>query len=134
MNSKLGYGYDISTNKNATKISEGSGRLPDFCTVFQAEVMAISAACKKLKEHKLTNKNIYILSDSCSEISALNKSVINSATIIDCPGKIDELATDKSITMCWVPGHCNVPGNEMADALARRGVDGNTHINAYFRL
>ena len=35
--------------------------------------------------------------------------------------------------MCWVPGHCNVPGNEMTDALplARRGVEGNTHIKAY---
>ena len=114
-----------------TKISEGSGRLPDFCTVFQAEVMAISTACEKLKEHKLINKNIYILSDSCSAINALNKRVINSATIFDCQGIIDELAADNSITMCWVPGHCNVPGNEMADALARRGVEGNTHIKAY---
>ena len=131
MNGKLGYGYHISTNKNATKISEGSGRLPDFCTVFQAEVMAISPACEKLKEHKLINKNIYILSDSCSAINALNKRVINSATIFDCLGIIDELAADNSITMCWVPGHCNVPGNEMADALARRGVEGKTHIKAY---
>ena len=131
MNSKLGYGYHISTNKNATKISEGSGRLPDFCTVFQAEVMAISTACEKLKEHKLINKNIYILSDSCSAINALNKRVINSATIFDCLGIIDELVADNSITMCWVPGHCNVPGNEMADALARRGVEGNAHIKAY---
>ena len=30
-----------------------------------------------------------------------------------------------------MPGHCNVPGNEKADALARQGVDGNTHIKAY---
>ena len=131
MNSKLGYGYHISTNKNATKISEGSGRFPNFCTVFQAEVMAISTACEKLKELKLINKNIYILSDSCSAINALNKSVINSANIFDCLGIIDELVADNSITMCWVQGHCNVPGNEMADALVRRGVEGNTHIKAY---
>ena len=131
INSKFGYGYHISTNKNATKISEGSGRLPDFCTVFQAEVMAISTACERLKEFKLTNKNIYILSESSSAISALNKSVINSDIIINCLGKIDGLAADNSITMCWAPGHCNVPGNEMADALPRRGVEGNTHIKAY---
>ena len=131
INNKLSYGYHISTNKDETKITEGSGKLPDFCIVFQAEVLAISTGCVKLKELNLTNKNIYILSDSCSAISALNKSVINSVTIIDCLGKIGELASDNSISLCWVPGHCNVPGNEMADALTRRGVEGNTYIKAF---
>ena len=35
------------------------------------------------------------------------------------------------LSLSWVPGHCNVPGNEMADALARRGIEGNTFIKAY---
>ena len=119
---KLGYGYHISTNKNKTKIAESCGRLPDFCTVFQAEVTAISAACSKLKELDIANKNIYILSDSSSAINALNKCVINSVTLIECLSKISELASNNSISLSWVPGHCNVPGNEMADALSRRGI------------
>ena len=131
MNNKLGYGYHISTNKNRTKIAESCGRLPDFCTVFQAEVTAISAACSKLKELDIANKNIYILSDSSSAINALNKCVINSVTLIECLGKISELASNNSISLSWVPGHCNVPGNEMADALARRGIEGNTFTKAY---
>ena len=128
MNDKLGYGYHISTNKNKTKIAESCGRLPDFCTVFQAEVTAISAACSKLKELDIANKNIYILSDSSS---ALNKCVINSVTLIECLGKISELASNNSISLSWVPGYYNVPGNEMADALAIRGIEGNTFIKAY---
>ena len=131
LNNKLGYGYYISTNKNKTKIAEGCGRLPDFCTVFQAEVTAISAACSKLKELDIANKNIYILSDSSSAINALNKCVINSITLVECLSKISELASNNSISLSWVPGHCNVPGNEMADALAKRGIDGNTFIKAY---
>ena len=94
LNDKLGYGYYISTNKNKTKIAESCGRLPDFCTVFQAEVTAISAACSKLKELDIANKNIYILSDSSSAINALNKCVINSVTLIECLGKISELASN----------------------------------------
>ena len=131
LNDKLGYGYYISTNKNKTKIAESCGRLPDFCTVFQAEVTTISAACSKLKELDIANKNIYILSDSSSAINALNKYVINSVTVIECLGKISELASNNSISLSWVPGHCNVPGNEMADALVRRGIEGNTCIKAY---
>ena len=131
LNDKLGYGYHISTNKNKTKIAESCGRLPDFCTVFQAEVTAISAACSKLKELDVANKNIYILSDSSSAINALNKCVINSVTLIECLSKISELASNNSFSLSWVPGHCNVLGNEMSDALARRGIEGNTFIKAY---
>ena len=70
-NYKLGYGYHISTNKNKTKIAESCGRLPDFCTVFQAEVTAISAACSKLKELDIANKNIYILTYSLIALQPL---------------------------------------------------------------
>ena len=56
LNDKPGYGYHISTNKNKTKIAESCGRLPDFCTVFQAEVTTISAACSKLKELDIAKK------------------------------------------------------------------------------
>ena len=170
MNDKIGYEYHISTNKNKTKIAESCGRLPDFCslfqaevtaisaacsklkeldianktkiaescgrlpdfcTLFQAEVKAISAACSKLKELDIANKTIYILSDSSSAINALNKCVINSVTLIECLGKISELASNNSTLLIWVPGYCNVPGNEMADALARRGIERNTFIKAY---
>ena len=131
MNDKLSYGYHISPKKNKTKITESCGRLPDFCTVFQAEVTAISAACSKLKELDIANKNIYMLSDSSSAINALNKCIINSITLIKCLGKISELVSNNLISLSWVPGHCNVPGNEMADALARRGREGNTFIKAY---
>ena len=129
LNNKLGYGYHISKNK--TKIAESCGRLPDFCIVFQAEFTAISAACSKLKEVDIANKNIYILSDSYSAINALNKCVINSVTLVECLIKISDLASNNSISLSWVPGHCNVPDNEMADALARRGIEGNTFIKAY---
>ena len=131
LDNKLGYGYYISTNKNKTKIAESCGRLPDFCTVFQAEVTVISGACSKLKELDIANKNIYILSDSSSAINTLNKCVINSVTLVECLSKISELASNNSISLSWAPGHCNDPGNEMADALARRGIEGNTFIKAY---
>ena len=38
LDGNIGYGYSISPNKNQTKIANNSGSLPNFCTVFQAEV------------------------------------------------------------------------------------------------
>ena len=75
-----------------------------------------------------TQRTRYKLSDSSSAINALNKCVINSVTL-ECLSKISDLASNNSISLSWVPGHCK--GNEMADALARRGIEGNTFIKAY---
>ena len=84
LDGNIGYGYRISTKKNHTKIANKSGSLPNFCTVFPAEVVAITQACIKMTELNITGKNIYIFSDSLSTIKALNQHRISSTTILDC--------------------------------------------------
>jgi ribonuclease HI len=39
---------------------------------------------------------------------------------------LDELARDRQVAWHWVRGHNGHPGNERADALANKGVDGCT--------
>ena len=58
LDGNIGYGFRISTNKNQTKIASNFGSLPNFCTVFQAEVVAITQACIKMTELNVTDKNI----------------------------------------------------------------------------
>ena len=31
----------------------------------------------------------------------------------------------RELNLVWVPGHCGLVGNEMADAMARRGAEGD---------
>ena len=38
--------------------------------------------------------------------------------------RLDELARDRRVEWHWVKGHAGHPGNERADALANKGVDG----------
>ena len=33
------------------------------------------------------------------------------------------------ITLIWVPGNSNVEGNEIADELAKKGINSNQHLN-----
>ena len=131
LDGKIGYGYRISTNMNQTKIANNFGSLPNFCTVFQAEVVAITQACIKMTELNVTDKNIYIFSDSLSAIKALNQLRISSFTILNCLSRINEVAANNSVSLNWVPGHINIPGNEEADGLSREGITTNTNVVGY---
>ena len=62
LESRCGAGYIITTNNNKTIIHEASHRLPDYCSVYQAELTAIRGARNFLLEE--TNKHIIIWTDS----------------------------------------------------------------------
>ena len=121
-----GYGYRISTNKNQTKIADSNCRPPSYSTVFQAEVVAITRACEQMKELNIRNKNIYIFSDSLSAINALSQHRVSSITILECLNRINDMTSNNSVSLYWVPGHSNMPGNDEADRLSREGTIINT--------
>ena len=56
----------ITTDNNNRTIKEAHFRLPDYCTVFQAELTEIKEACIYLEPHK--DKNIIIWTESLSSI------------------------------------------------------------------
>ena len=58
-------------------------------------------------------------SDSQAALKALNSHRVESKQIWDCIQALNDLASDKSVTLAWVPRHSGIPGNERADQLAR---------------
>ncbi|XP_044248759.1 uncharacterized protein [Drosophila takahashii] len=98
-----------------------SFRLPDHCSVFQAEVMAIQEAMSYLDTTKHCNTDIFIFSDSQAALRALDSYSTNSLTISECRKSLNEMATHLRISLIWVPGHRNIEGNCIADELARQG-------------
>ena len=96
-------------------------RLPDHCSVYQAEMMAIKEVAEWLRHNILTKIGINIFSDSQAAIKSLESIFLNSKTALSCRKSLNEMAEQFKIHLIWVPGHRDIPGNCKADELARLG-------------
>jgi len=55
---------------------------------------------------------------------------VTSTAAKDCQVLIQQLKTKhKRIALLWIPGHCQIAGNEHADALATKGARLHKHIS-----
>ena len=59
-------------------------RLPDHCSVFQAEVVAIQAEARIIGDERVSKRNVTTLSDTQAAIKPLSSNVMNSKTAYDC--------------------------------------------------
>ena len=103
-----------------------SENLPEHCTVFQAEVMAVKRAAEELNHKKIEGKTIHIRSDSTACIRALDRRTTNSLTVQNCNKELNKLGSINRVTIRWVKAHIGIPGNEAADELAKEGCKQNT--------
>ena len=116
--SKMDYGAGAGVFGPNTRVSIPMGKWP---SVFQTEIHAIQT-CALLNLNKgLKGANITIYSDSQAALRALSSWSFSSKLVKECFDILQRLASDNRVTLCWVPGHCGVDGNEAADELAREG-------------
>ena len=124
-----GFGYIVTTHNNNTEIMSYSAKLPDCCTVYQAELAAIRSAAEALSIYD--NKDIIILTDSRSALQSLNTTTLNSKTAIECHGALNGLAASNIVALKWVAGHEGHWGNEKADILAKKGTSCDNLVKGY---
>ena len=124
-----GFGYTASKRSDNTYNRELSAKLPDYCSVYQAELAAITHAAASLSQ--VTEQNVTIFTDSQSAINSLNKLTNNSRTAINCHSALEHLATRNTVNVVWVPGHEGHWGNEEADRLAKIGTTASTKVVGY---
>ena len=95
-----------------------SGRLLDYASIFSAELIAVRAAVLRCGE--VQHASVTICSDSRSVILALSSFGSKNSLVLQIQRRISQLG--KILTLCWVPSHTGVAGNEACDAAARSAI------------
>ena len=114
-------GCGIHTTLGQRVIYNGNFYLGNNTTVFQAEVKALQKSADMLYNKGWTNQTITFFSDSQASLAALNKLTVNSDTVDKCINALNVLGTKNKVHLRWVKAHVGIPGNEVADFLAKRG-------------
>ena len=95
--------------------------LGKLATVYQAELLAISEAARKMKLLNIQNKEINFFIDNQSAIKALGGYQCKNKITQECKDRLNFLGMNNKITLNWIPGHEGHMGNEVADRLAKMG-------------
>ena len=85
------------------------------CSNYKAEIEALTLAVSELKKTPFPTPQCVFFTDALSALEALEAgnipSLYHGLLGLDCT----------RVTLQWIPAHCDLPGNEEADALAKRG-------------
>ena len=112
------------SDKTCDELFEPCGAL---CANYKAEALAIKHALQKLREtfESVPNKRGYsvIFSDALSVLEALDNQDYKTNAIRELAIQISSFLEDFGtvLVLQWIPSHCNIPGNERADTLAKKG-------------
>ena len=81
--------------------------------------MAIQTAAAHVKTSPHTSHHVVILSDALSVLQALD--FPRDKNLNDLVSTITSICQDHTVVLQWIPSHCNIRGNDMADTLAKEG-------------
>jgi len=91
--------------------------LPPYSSIFTAEISAILYACRYAEKQK---GKFAICSDSLAALTALENPNNHSYYTLEIRKIISKYK--HKFTLIWVPGHCGIIGNELADQAAKQAL------------
>jgi ribonuclease HI len=94
-----------------------SYRLHGFNSVFTAELYALYRA--RLFIRRQLRRNHLVCTDSLSALQCLSGHSPDHPVVAEIQLKYPACAPWDSLVVCWVRGHCGLPGSEAADAVAK---------------
>ena len=107
-----------------------------FCSNYEAEAKAIETSLLLVSNVFTQNikerSNIVFFSDAKSVLQALENDDSKDPVIRNLSWTLSDFIKthDIDITLQWIPGHTNIPGNERADRLAKFGARCTQHITS----
>ena len=112
-----GVGMAYTRWVNGKLSSSWGAPLDSSCTVFKAELLAISSALDNVYE--LNEDHVLITTDSLSSLNALKRPSRN-RTIENIRLKLIRIERQKTIRLNWTRAHVGNMGNECTDLLAKK--------------
>ena len=119
-----GAGIHIKRTKcvTATSLSFSTGL---WATSYSAETLAILHALEWCISHSKTCnfESIIFFSDSLSVLSTLSTPLpyLTPKSLSNTQSLLNSLSQSKAVHLQWIPGHSSLPGNDLADSLAKAG-------------
>ena len=98
------------------KISLATGL---YSTNYKAEAEALKTAAAHIETSTHASLKVVLLTDALSVLQALQSN--RDTELNDLSTALASLCRRHEVTLQWIPSHCNLPGNEAADSLAKEG-------------
>ena len=98
------------------KISVATGL---YSTNYKAKAEVLKTAAAHIEASTHASPNVVLLTDALSVLQALQSN--RDTELNDLSTALASLCRRHAVTLQWIPSHCNLPGNEAADFLAKEG-------------
>lgn len=117
---RSGFGYALYKGQSNTPLHTGCRPLPQ-AEVFDAEIEGARAGLRAATTLTPSASTITVCLDNTAAINCLQGSPTISSQAAALDFQQMSAASNATVSIRWSPGHMDIPGNEMADQLAKRG-------------
>lgn len=128
-------GESVSTGVYSADLLLNLGdKITDDTSILTAELIAIKTAINNIKSTALENRQVVILTDSLSSAKTLNNPSEKQSRpdltfrILETNQEIINNLNTR-VTVCWIPAHCGIVGNEKADQKAKSTLENEETVN-----
>ena len=108
--------------------------LADYCSVYQAELVAINKALQEVPKTVEKGYSVCVASDSRSALDAISNPACLNPIVHEIQQSLTRLETEGTvISLQWIKAHAGILGNERADVLAKEAATKSKTLPAYDR-
>jgi len=108
---------------NPNIIYQEKGPAGSLCTAMSAEICAIERLLVWLEGNAGNPNKVLICCDCRSALTKITNPTLNRhlEAVNNCAEVLERLQTRLSVGFLWIKSHCGIPGNSLADKLAKEG-------------